>query len=211
MLYLIDALTQVASLDIQMVIRDAELMRVYKQPYNRATGRFSERLLLSEALYRPGCVDPKRYFYHPKPTEIMQDVTAFHFRGRDFSAWKSHSILDPDFFIDILIRDEGRRRHWMFTDDREHETVQRVEKFARQNGGDLRIFEGSTYSDFSLLARSGTIVASPSTFSLCAALLGAGKIVFSRTYALAEGENGSEFWERLITGEQPAHVAIELK
>jgi hypothetical protein len=211
MLNLIDALTQVNKLETEIIIRDKELIRFYLQPNTRPTGVFRQPLLLSEALYRPSCINPKKFFFHAPDPEIIHDVVSFHFRGRDFSAWKPHSILKPKFFIDALKHYEKDRQFWMFTDDREHETVRKVEEFAEKNSTDLRIFEGSAYSDFSLLARSGKIVASPSTFSLCAALLGAGKIVFSRDYAKAEAEGGSEFWARLMASEQPAHVMIDLK
>lgn len=211
MLHLIDALTQVADQKTQILTFDRELLRVYRQPNARPTGRFKQPLLLSEALFREKCIDPKEFFFHASGSEIMHDVVSLHFRGRDFSAWKPHSVLKPNFFIDAITHTEKGRKVWMFTDDRQHETVLGVEKFVKKNGIDLHIFEGSAYSDFSLLARSSQIFASPSTFSLCAALLGAQKITFPLEYAKIEKEKGSIFWARLMAGEKPAHVKIDLK
>lgn len=211
LLNLIDALTQSSGLNAKIVTRDRELARIYNRTYSRPLETFRQPLLLSEALYRPGCIDPKDFFFHPKATEISHDVTAFHFRGRDFSAWKAHSIQKPEFFIQALEQAEEGHKFWMFTDDPEHKTVKTVEQFSKQYGKNLLTFRGSPYSDFSLLTRAGKIFASPSTFSLCAALFGAAKIVFSRDYANIEAKAGVGFWSHLIAGNQPAHITVELK
>jgi hypothetical protein len=146
--------------------------------------------------------------YHP---EIIKNSTAIHFRGRDFAKWKPHSIISKNFFIDQIESIPPDRFLMLFTDDPLHETVVSIEDYIKSKQGLYCKFQGSSYSDFSLLSRSNRIIASPSTFSLCCALFGGKQIVMPKCYAEHEAGMGAPFWKRLISGEPTKYLMVELK
>jgi len=210
LLNLVDALGQVAGSQAEITTTDRELLRVYKEPVTRHAQRFPAPLLLSETLFRRPEIDLSRHLRMAPAGEISQRTVAIHFRGGDFTLWKSHSVISAEFFISNLAQLEDTVRIHLFTDDHNHATVKGIMRFAELTGRTIYVFHGCLYSDFSLLCRVNRIIASPSTFSLCAALLGGRNITFPTSYAEREALDGAEFWARLVSGERPHYVEVSL-
>lgn len=211
-LSLMDALAQCVNTSDVIATRDHELLRVYRGASNSSGAKpFPHALQLSETLFRNPSIDLSQHFFVVPEEEVIPDTLALHFRGRDFAAWKPHSIIETEFFIRQIETVNREVNIWLFSDDWDHAVVRMIEAHATEDKRTLLRFNGSMFSDFSMLARASQIVASPSTFSLCAGILGGKRIIFPRNYAEVEARAGVEFWSRLAGGEQPSHIRIDLK
>lgn len=208
-LNLIDAISKAEKVGTLVATNDAGLRRLYKGPKYGAPF-FYKKLMLSEVLFKSQPFKLDEYFYLPSHKEIDKMVVAIHFRGRDFAKWKAHSIIGEKFFIEQIERENSKATIYLFTDDIQHQTVRQIASYFKQLGRVLYLFSGCEFADFSLLARAGKIIASPSTFSLCASLLGAGEIIYPLSYAKVEASSGSLFWEELVQGNKPNYLKVDL-
>jgi hypothetical protein len=197
-------------MEAQIITRDRELQRVYKEPVARHAKIFRLPLLLSETLFVRQEIELERYLAVVPQSEISRNTVAIHFRGTDFKLWKAHSIISHDYFVNSIAKLNGYNCINLFSDDHNHPTVREIQRFATENKWNLLTFSGCQYSDFSLLCRADAIVASPSTFSLCAAILGGKQIVFPNSYAIREANNGSNFWVDLVSGKKPNYIKATL-
>ena len=168
-----------------------------------------KNLLLSETLFRKEKIDLDLYFNTVKTHTTKEDILGIHFRGRDFVKWKKHSIIPPSFFLDSLEQFNNYSKIYVVTDDPTHNNIKELMSSNIFIGKSVFLFSNSEYSDFAILSRTNKIIASPSTFSLCASMFGPKDIVYPKKYATLE--QNSPFWTNLINGEKPNYTNIFLK
>ena len=167
-----------------------------------------QKLLLSETLYRKDKIDLNLHFNVVSKKEIDKNILGIHFRGTDFERWKKHSIIPPSFFIKATKKFNYYKKIYLVTDDINHINVKELlnsEFFRRKS---IFCFSNSEYSDFSILSRTHRIIASPSTFSLCASIFGPKNIIYPKIYA--ELEIKSPFWRCLLEGKSTNHTRVKL-
>jgi hypothetical protein len=169
---------------------------------------------LSEVVFAPKCIEIDKYFvtkHELQEEDITCETATIHFRGTDFAQWKAHAIIEPDFFLDALERYcASVKRINLVTDDPEHTNINEITTSLRSTGIQVSIFSGSQHSDFMRLLMSDWIIASPSTFSLSAAILGGRKIIYPKKYAEIEAKAGACFWKSCVRGDESAYVRIEI-
>ena len=170
---------------INTLIKNSQFQKKYKY--------FTGKLQLSECLINLDRHIIIKHFHFTNETKRKNRI-AVHFRGGDFKVWKPHSVMNKDFFLNSLY-DTGID---LFTDDRNSSEYRSIKKSIKDNYIDVREFKGSMFSDFLNLCRYEKIIASPSTFSLCAAMLSGAEIVFSKQYAETEMKLGSSFWTNVL-------------
>ncbi len=168
---------------------------------------------ISESLINRGVrINLQDYFW--TAGEIFSKPSAIgviHFRGTDFASWKSHSIIDSNFFLEAVRSYIDVVTTWVVvTDDPSHLVVKDLSQSLLSECTYLGAVSTGRYADYCRLMNAPLIIASPSTFALSAAVLGRGAIVFPKSYAAIEAEKGSEFWAACVNGEFINYVDVRL-
>jgi hypothetical protein len=202
----IDAVQKYPECDF--ITRNNELRLIQRNPAT-SFSLFSkkEKWQLSEVLFDKKKIKLDKVFWISDQKKRKKTV-AFHFRGGDFFQWKKHSIIPAIFFIDNIKLYKGCFIE-LYTDDRGHPIYREIVNFCHSNKIQYREVNGNTFHDFLSLTTANTIIASPSTFSLTAAVLGSGRIVFPHNYAMIEKET-SGFWRSVAQGDKSEFVNISL-
>lgn len=123
----------------------------------------------------------------------LANSVALHFRGTDFLEWNPVALMNADFYMEsIYTLGLSHLDINIFSDDLESTTVRHLVKYLPKS----RIFPKSSLANtFSALSQHGHIIASPSTFSLWAALLGSpSSLTISRKWIDAMVNAGDNFW-----------------
>jgi len=206
----IDALSYVADQGGIVVSRDEDCRRFLKNRSSKFDLKIKRKWELSEVLFHKKPINIASHFL-TAATLFQNDSEYFalHFRGTDFSQWKKHSIIREDFFINS-VPPGYTGQVVLVTDDSRHHIVAAVMKGLAERGIKSLLISGNPYSDFIMLMRAKKIVASPSTYSLAAAILGSKNLVYPREYATVEAENGNLFWAKNLQAERTNYATIEL-
>lgn len=167
-----------------------------------------KKLLLSETLNKKMKIDLDSYFNLVSNNEIDKNILGVHFRGTDFERWKKHSIISPNFFIKSIEKFNHYKKIYIVTDDSNHINIKTLINSEILKKKYVLCFSNSEYSDFSILSRTHKIVASPSTFSLCASIFGPKDIIYPRIYANLE--KNSPFWKGLLEGKSTSYTKVSL-
>ena len=127
---------------------------------------------------------------------ISSHRVALHFRGGDFSAWKPSYVMDYEFYARVLKeQDIPCDQIDLFTDDPAHPTVTRLKTELKVG---KVISSNNQYRDFWAMSNYGTLVISPSTFSVWASLLGCPKkVIYNGNWYESEGVK-EVFWSKFI-------------
>ncbi|EKO35987.1 hypothetical protein B273_0614 [SAR86 cluster bacterium SAR86E] len=206
----IDALNYIADREGTIVSNDIDCRRFLKNTSKKFDFKLKQKWQLSEVLFHEKPIDIPSYFITAESLfEKPANYIALHFRGTDFSQWKKHSIIKEDFFIDSIPSDYTDTI-FLVTDDSHHSIVQAIVETLVSRGLKILLVSGNPFSDFIMLMRAKKIIASPSTFSLAAAILGSKKIIYPQKYAAIEGKNGNLFWAKNLNNEETNYAAIEL-
>ena len=123
---------------------------------------------------------------------------AIHFRGGDFKSWNPESILSPEYYLNAI--EELKNSVDVFTlhtDDESLESVKIVKKYLKDNKLLIKYnnFEDSFTQDFTDMLYSDYIISSPSTFAICAGIMGREKeIIHSKKWVDSRVEKNDAFW-----------------
>lgn len=165
--------------------------------------------LLGEVYVRYANLEPRSFIGHnfrqcgAHQRESMP-VThlVFHLRGTDFAQWNPDAILDLDYYRDayeLLVAQLGDHDFRITTDDPHHPALAELSAFLKSKGRlinsprCLAPFE----CDFAAMTEADFLIASPSTYSLSAAILGQPRVVQSARWVESRIAEGEEFWARL--------------
>lgn len=131
---------------------------------------------------------------------VPNNDIALHIRGGDFYHWKSHSIVSVDWYI-CCLQSLGRPIEivHIYTDDQNDPRVIALFDFLNSNNIHYVVDTSSTLSSWFKLFNTGLVIASPSTFSISAGVLGENKVILSKNYVNVEKET-SEFWKAVSLG-----------
>ena len=151
--------------------------------------------LLGEGFFRFGFLPPKDLIQlrHKSVSNQFSESVALHYRGTDFAKWNPSAIMTDSFYlnsIDFLgLKDLNIN---IFSDDPESTTVQRLLKILPNS----KLYpEASLGETFAALSQHRYVIASPSTFSFWAALLGiSSTFVISRNWIDTMNSRGDDFW-----------------
>lgn len=129
-----------------------------------------------------------------------------HFRGTDFRYWDASALMPERFFhegVEAIAELWGHQDFHieLFTDDVSSPVVQGLV------GQGIPLRARSSSQDFRALAEMDAIVASPSTFSFWAAMLGGKKIVFQQAWVKKRAKLGSSFWGAALRNQLP-HIEV---
>jgi len=120
-----------------------------------------------------------------------------HFRGKDFEAWNSKSIMPPEYYLNALecmftFFPDKNHAIKLYTDDPSHSTVENLQK----NIKNLKVISNlDIVEDFKELSTSDAIISSPSTYCFWASILGKKKIVvYESNWMNIQRQNNSKFW-----------------
>ena len=121
---------------------------------------------------------------------------ALHYRGTDFESWDSSALMGAGYYLRAL---ESLQAQYPFSrieafgvsDDSTAETP----RLLQRSGITFRP-RSSSSQDFLRLQQADVIVASPSTFSFWASILGSKRIIFDSTW-VRRNANRSAFWEAI--------------
>jgi len=163
--------------------------------------------ILGEVFFKFLCENPRNIF-NPRKHLVSSDgekqnslkKVALHFRGGDFSAWKPSYVMDYQFYVRVLERlNLPSSQVDLFTDDPSHPTVIRLK--TEMKVGRV-IHSNNPHRDFWAMSNYGTLVISPSTFSVWAALLGCSKdVIYNGKWYESEGAK-EVFWPKFIENDQ---------
>jgi len=136
----------------------------------------------------------------PKKSEIQ--TVAMHFRGTDYHSWDATAVMPASYYMDAL---EMAREKFqipiqsvaLFTDDPESETARALSSLG------IKINSRNFNRDFMSIMNSDLVIASPSTFSFWAALLGSKNIIFPMLWAERKAAAGSDFWTNALGNSLP--------
>lgn len=120
-----------------------------------------------------------------------------HFRGTDFKAWNEMADIGWEYYIaaaEMLMQSQPRLNNapiFLVTDDPQHETVLRIQKSCKVSV----VSSQGMFHDFSLLLNSAALIASPSTFSFWAAVIGqVSTVTFPIKWTNYREEVNDPFW-----------------
>lgn len=209
----LDAYSYAESCGINVFSADGSTKMFLKKNQHRAFIPIKRKWKISESLFNDKKINVGEYFLNIDDFRLVaDDSVAIHFRGTDFAGWKSHSIIDPGFFIESALRISGEeRKFFIVTDDPLHKNVLKIEAAIRKERANVYVVSGSEYADFFRLMNASIVIASPSTFSLAAVLLGRKKIIFPKEYAMLEAQSGASFWNDCINEVDSKYIEINLK
>jgi len=146
----------------------------------------------------PGDVVPLRY--NCLNVEYSESV-ALHFRGTDFANWNPLAIMDHSFYMNsIEFLNVTNLKINIFSDEPGSSTVKNLLK-SLPNG---KLFpEASLKKTFSALSQHRYVIASPSTFSFWAALLGrSSTLIISKNWVDEMESKGDKFWPQVAKNEK---------
>ncbi len=131
----------------------------------------------------------------------LQDkkYASIHFRGTDFHSWNPESILSSEYYLnsieELLSKIDGFTVH---TDDKNLQSYIDVKNYLTNRNLLLPInnFNGDKFAqDFSDILYSNYIISSPSTFAICAGIMGTEKeIIHSKKWVNSRVEKNDGFW-----------------
>lgn len=130
-----------------------------------------------------------------------------HFRGTDFKDWDIHAVLDFDYYKKAIdyVRENAQcedARFYLYTDDNEFETYQAIISYLKECKLDFEPGDATRpmMDDFIGLSECDIIISSPSTFAICAALLGKENklIIHSKKWVDYCINRGEAFWKIVL-------------
>ena len=165
--------------------------------------------LLTEALARFDFVSPAQLVRHRflicdshRRQHGQGAPIVLHLRGTDFATWQPGAVLEEAYYRDALdllakqgLQDAAVR---ICTDDSEHPALEGLSVDLRRTG---RLLEGPCDNpfqcDFAAMTQAQTVVSSPSTFSITAALVGHSSAIHSRKWIDSRIQKGDLFWLKI--------------
>jgi hypothetical protein len=146
----------------------------------------------------------REIFNVPEPNYKLDTNTkniGIHFRGTDFHTWNPESILDREYYINCIEDTlDTNTKYYLFTDDKKLKSFKEIinyltEKdinfelgYTTKNGGDF-------IHDFLQLCQTDIIISSPSTFAICAGIMGKEKECFhSKKWVESRKRVNDKFW-----------------
>lgn len=143
----------------------------------------------------------KRCSIHRAESEGRELV--FHLRGGDFKSWNPEAILSLDYYVEAS--EIATREFSEFfsvriaTDDQNHPALDGLRKYLRQKDFPLasELCESPLACDFRAMIDADVLVASPSTLSLSAAIIGSARTIHSQQWLDSNGKTQEYFWDRL--------------
>jgi len=188
------------------VLRLLNLQQEYK--FNRLPYRKLSGVEIGNVIFTNNPVSVNKHFICVEQ-DCKNSILGVHFRGGDFATWKPHSIIPLDYFIDNIKR-LGIRKIILCTDDSNHAIYNDLKAWLILNKYKVLILGKGMIEDLYALASCNYIVASPSTFSLTAAILGSKNIIFPKKFADKEALDGVLFWKNLLDHQPSKYLNIEL-
>lgn len=149
-----------------------------------------------------------REIFKIKSQEGSQDKNcSIHFRGTDFHRWNPQSILSTKYYLSSIEEVENQVDFFtLFTDDPYLESFKKTCDFLKWKGKEFRLGENTNNrnqfeKDFLGMCNSEVIISSPSTFCICAGMIGKEKqIIHSSAWINSRVEKNDTFWVKLSEG-----------
>ena len=162
---------------------------------------------LGEKFFEWHSISTRKVFILKDRPPVEPNTVAIHFRGTDFFDWNPDAILETDYYINALeeIKDDISQAI-VFTDDETLPAVSAVAKYLDQSLIEYTLGENSSdrnnyISDFSKMSGCDYIISSPSTFCICAGLVGfQKKIIHSKKWLENRIKVNDKFWVDLYNG-----------
>ena len=126
-----------------------------------------------------------------------------HLRGPDFSSWNPEAIHGADYYIEalqLIASEYGEDTSIRIcSDDPSHPARKELDRYLASIGAKANDITCTNpfECDFSAMAESDVLVASPSTFGVTAALLGKPRVIFQRRWVQSQAERGERFWQKV--------------
>jgi len=145
------------------------------------------------------------YHEHPSkyllPTAVIQQIKTIgvHFRGADFSQWNPAAILPFEYYSRALRTADPTEKMPVFvsTDDAAHPALAKfisyLDKTSR-SWGLAHPGRTSAEQSYKTLMRCSSVVCSPSTFCLTAAILSHAHTIHSHDWVTDRAAAGDGFW-----------------
>ena len=142
-----------------------------------------------------------------------KNLVTVHMRAGDFRTWDSNAILPAEYYITAIKRveeDFAPLKIRICIDDATHPGLADTEKYIRQRGLEraeldcLSPFE----CDFAAMASSRVLISSPSTFAVCAGLLGTPEVIHNRAWVNNRISRNEMFWEKVMLNELPGYRVL---
>lgn len=145
---------------------------------------------------------PSRALRAAFPKTSKSSTVAMHFRGTDYHSWDSTAVMPASYYMNAL---EAAREKFeissesvaLFTDDPYSQTARELGSFG------IKINSGNFNHDFKSIMRADLVIASPSTFSFWAAMLGSKRVVFPLRWVERSAAAGSHFWSSAMDNTLP--------
>ena len=203
-----EALLQPVFFDREEILEEEFLERASDVLSNRRSVIMKPRLL-TEALARFDFLPPRQLVRHRfsicgshRRQHGKEAPIVLHLRGTDFATWQPGAVLEESFYrnaLDLLaeqgLQDAAVR---ICTDDPEHPALEGLSMDLRRTG---RLLEGPCDNpfqcDFAAMAQAQTVVSSPSTFAITAALVGHSSAIHSRKWIDSRIQKGDLFWRKI--------------
>ena len=132
---------------------------------------------------------------------------AIHFRGTDFHTWNPDSILKTQYYLDSIKEVQDKVLSFvLLTDDLSLESYVKVREYLDLNNLEYSRGENSRdrthyVYDFWLMSHCDYIISSPSTYAICAGMIGKHKkIIHSEEWVLSRVKKNDKFWVDLYKG-----------
>jgi len=169
---------------------------------------FSElELCLGEKFFTENPLNTREIFKIKAKKESQTKNCAIHFRGTDFHRWNPQSILSTNYYLASIEEVKNDVDVFtLFTDDQDLESFKKTCDFLKFKGKEVRFGENTNNrnqfeKDFLEMCNSEVIISSPSTFCICAGMIGTKKqIIHSSAWVNSRVEKNDTFWVKLSEG-----------
>ena len=192
-----------------IVSDDLELSSLMLDPYPQS-GKVNilKSQTLGEILYESDILRIENYFYTFKK-RAQENIIGIHFRGNDFYQWNKNAVIPAGFFLEQL-KQEAPDLVVVCSDDMKNKIFRDILAGIEGMGIDIVLGKGFVIHDVLLLATARSIIASPSTYSLMASILGGRHIIYPNNFAKIEEAKGVKFWQLARSQENP-YTRIDLR
>jgi hypothetical protein len=145
-------------------------------------------------------------YLNPEYSKFYQfNYASIHFRGTDFHSWNPESILNTEYYMNSIEELKGKVEGFsIHTDDESLDSFNEVKKYLVDNQlyfNFEQLSDDMFAQDFSAMLHSKYIISSPSTFAICAGIMGKEKeIIHSKKWVESRVAKNDGFWLGVSNG-----------
>ena len=171
----------------------------------RSMGNVTLNPCLGEKFFETHVISTKEIFKLKEEEKFNENVAAVHFRGGDFFGWNPDAVLDKDYYLNAVdsIKDQVDR-FILFTEDESLESYAAVEAYFENENIEYNIGDNlreNYLNDFRKMSACDYVISSPSTFCICAAIIGKSpRVIHSEKWINNRVNAQDKFWVDLHAG-----------